>query len=88
MEAQMFQLFFNVGIALIGFLGGWMVTSINKRLDNQDTRMHSMSNKVQAIEVVLAGTYVKREDLEKLGNSIFTKLDIISAKLDTKLDKP
>ena len=45
------------------------------------------ADKVQHIEVLVAGTYVKRDDMEKLGGALFAKLDKIEAKLDGKADK-
>ncbi len=81
------QLAFNIAIGLISFLGGWILNSLTKKLETQDVALISIRDKVQAIEVVMAGTYVKREDLEKVGDALLTKLEQISVKLDTKQDK-
>ena len=43
--------------------------------------------KVQGIEVLVAGAYIKRDEFEKLSQAIFTKLDKISEKLDSKANK-
>jgi hypothetical protein len=43
----------------------------------------SLADKVQHIEVLVAGTYVKRDDLDKLSTALFHKLD----KMETKLDR-
>jgi hypothetical protein len=47
-----------------------------------------LADKVQHIEVLVAGSYVKRDDLDKLANALFTKLDRIEFKVDGKADKP
>lgn len=47
----------------------------------------SLAEKVNSIEVLVAGTYVKRDDFDRVANAIFAKLDKISDKLDNKADK-
>ena len=46
-----------------------------------------LSEKVAAIEVLVAGAYVTREELQKTVSAVFTKLDRIEDKLDHKVDK-
>ena len=46
-----------------------------------------LAEKVNSIEVLVAGTYVKRDDFDRVANAIFSKLDKISDKLDHKADK-
>ena len=46
-----------------------------------------LADKVGNIEVLVAGQYVKREDFAQVTNQIFSKLDKILDKLDTKADK-
>jgi len=46
-----------------------------------------LAAKVQTIEVLVAGSYVKRDDLDKLTHAIFVKLDKIEDKIDSKVDK-
>lgn len=47
----------------------------------------ALADKVNAIEVLVAGQYVKRDDFDRVANIIFLKLDKISDKLDQKADK-
>ncbi len=46
-----------------------------------------LAEKVGTIEVLVAGSYAKRDELDKMAAAIFLKLDRIEAKLDTKADK-
>ena len=46
-----------------------------------------MKLKKLKVEVLVAGTYVKNEALERLSSSLFAKLDRIESKLDGKQDK-
>lgn len=75
-----YQTAFNILIAIAGFLGGWILNSLKS-----DIIM--LTKDVKEIEVLVAGTYVKRDDMDKLGAAIFHKLDRIEAKLDQKADK-
>lgn len=81
------QTTFNVLIALVAFLGGWVLNSLRKNIENLQTSDANLTNKLQAIEVLVAGSYVKREDLDKLTHALFEKLDKIENKIDRKADK-
>jgi hypothetical protein len=84
MEAQTI---INVAIGLIAFLGGWVMKNIQDSMKSLQKADLDLTAKVQAIEVLVAGTYVKRDDLEKMSNAIFVKLDKIDAKLDSKMSR-
>ena len=67
------------------------------RLDELNTILDKMSmgeeaikelaDKVNKIEVVVAGEYIKRDEFDKVADIIFVKLDRIFDKLDKKADK-
>lgn len=81
------QTLINATFSIIAFLGGWVLNSLKesmKTLHDSDT---ALTTKVQAIEVLVAGSYVKRDDLDKLTHALFTKLDTICDKLDNKVSK-
>lgn len=69
---------------LIGFLLNAVWQAV-KDLQKADTEL---TKKVSEIEVLVAGAYVKKDDLSKLSDAIFAKLDRIEDKLDGKVDKP
>lgn len=68
---------------LIGFLLNTVWQAV-KDLQKADTEL---TKKVSEIEVLVAGAYVKKDDIDKLSNAIFAKLDRIEDKLDGKVDK-
>ncbi len=84
MEAQTI---INVAIGLCGGLGGWILNSLKQSVDDLRKADTILADKVQHIEVLVAGTYVKRDDMDKLGVALFAKLDKIESKLDGKMDK-
>lgn len=87
MSLENFQVFFNIAITLIGFLGGWVLNSLKSSIEALQKADASLTEKVQEIEVLVAGSYVKRDDLDKLSSALFAKLDKIESKLDGKADK-
>jgi hypothetical protein len=81
------QTIINIAIGLIGTLGGWVLNNLKASIDELRKADSLLADKVQHIEVLVAGTYVKRDDMDKLGSALFAKLDKIEAKLDGKADK-
>lgn len=88
------QSLINILIGACGALIGWVLKSIresivdlqtgNKELAKADSEL---ADKVNTIELLVVGNYVKHDDLEKISNALFTKLDRIELKLDNKMDK-
>ena len=81
------QTIINIAIGLVGALGGWVLNNLKSSIDELRRQDSILADKVQHIEVLVAGTYVKRDDMDKLGSALFAKLDKIEAKLDNKVDK-
>lgn len=82
-----YQFLFNMVLGLAAFLGGYVLNSISANLKSLQNTDSDLAKKVQSIEVLVAGAYVKNSEIEKLSTAIFSKLDKISDKLDTKQDK-
>jgi hypothetical protein len=81
------QTLLNIAFGLVAFFGGIWVRGIADSLKDLKSADSELASKVQNIELLVAGTYVKRDELEKLGQAIFVKLDKIESKLDHKADK-
>ena len=84
MEAQSF---INGAGAVIFFLLGIIVNSMQSSLKQMKETDAALADKVQKIEVLVAGTYVKRDDLDKLTGALFAKLDRIENKVDLKVNR-
>lgn len=81
------QQFFNIAFAIIGALGGWWMRVMWQSLKELEQQDSKLADKVGNIEVVVAGQYVKRDDMNRDIATIFAKLDRIEDKLDSKADK-
>lgn len=77
------QTAFNIVLSLVAFLGGWVLNSVRDSIARLQKTDGELADKVQHIEVLVAGKYVTRDDLQAL----FSKLDRIETKLDKKVDK-
>ena len=77
----------NLALGAISFLGGWIVKNLQDSMKSLRESDEKLANKVQQIEVLVAGQYIKREDFDKTVSALFAKLDKIEAKLDAKVDR-
>lgn len=82
-----FQPIINLAIAIVGVLGGWVLNNISNSIRTLQEQDIHLAEKVQDIEVLVAGAYVKRDEMQEMTKAIFKKLDRIESKLDLKADK-
>jgi len=71
-----YQVIFNVGIALVGFIGGWMVNRVFVLLDRIDAEMREIPMQ-----------YVSKDDYREDIREIKEMLGAIFKRLDNKADK-
>lgn len=85
------QTLINIILGGGGILGGWFIKAIWDSLKELKETDDKLANKVQAIEVVVVGEYLKRdefkEEFKTYHQAIFAKLDKIESKVDSKADK-
>ena len=96
---------FNIALVLVGALGSYLLNSVKesvRALQTADANLQNadiaLTGKVQAVELLVAGQYVRRDDLERVMSGhredlnrvmahFGTQLDRIETKLDGKVDK-
>lgn len=71
-----YQVIFNVGVALVGFTGGWMVNRVFVLLDRIDADMKAIPQK-----------YVAKDDYREDIREIKEMLGAIFKRLEGKADK-
>lgn len=87
MDTHEVQTLLNILLTAGGAICGWIINNLWKRVDNLTIEDSKLADKVNAIEVLVAGNYVKKDELERYMNAMFNKLDKIYDKLDGKVDK-
>ena len=81
------QNFINMLAGAVSVLFGWILKTVWDSVKDLQTADDELIDKVNRIEVLVAGEYVKRDDFRADMDRIFDKLDTIEKKLDNKADK-
>ena len=81
------QYIFNIAISVAGFLGGWTLKVVWESVKDLQIADRILVDKVNTIEILIAGNYISKHEFDKMAAAIFAKLDKISDKLDRKVDK-
>lgn len=74
------QNLFNAAFAIIAMLGGWVLNLIFQQ--QRDT-----AKRVAHIEILVAGEYVKREEVNVAISKLEAKIDKIASAVDAGFDK-
>jgi predicted aspartyl protease len=67
----------NAAIGVVGALGGWWLKAIWESLRELQKADQMLAEKVSAIEVLVAGQYIRRDEFERMASAMFAKLDKI-----------
>lgn len=78
---------FNIAVALAAFLGGYFVKTLWEAIKDMQAADLRLFEKVAAIEVLVAGSYVTRTEYRDDLRNISQLLERIETKLDGKADK-
>ena len=81
------QSLFNVSVGIAGALGGWVLRVLWESMRELQREDRALIDRVAAIDVLIAGQYVRRDHFETMMDRFFEKLDRIESKLDGKADK-
>lgn len=81
------QTILNILIGTVGLLFGFLLNAIWASVKDLQTSDKEIVTKINAIEVLVAGDYVKQTDFKDHAAEINRKLDNIANKLDNKADK-
>lgn len=82
-----FQDLYNTALGFVMALGGWVMRVIWDNLKDLRVQDNALAEKVSRIEVLVAGEYVKKDELERAVQRLFDKLEHIEMKIDRKVDK-
>jgi hypothetical protein len=82
-----YQVLFDIATAVIGVIGGWLLNTVWGALKDLQEADKELAEKVAAIEVLVAGRYVTREEFNMTLNQVFERLDRIRDLLSTKADR-
>jgi hypothetical protein len=81
------QIFFDVAVAVIGALGGWILNTVWTAVKELQKADKELAEKVGEIEVLVAGRYVTRDEFNSTLSQVFAKLDTIRDMIAKKADR-
>jgi len=81
------QILFNIVVGMLGVIGGWWINAMWVSIKELQAMDRDLAEKVGAIEVLVAGQYVTRDEYTNTLNAIFVKLDRIQETINSKADK-
>lgn len=81
------QSFINMLAGAVSVLFGWILKTVWDAVKDLQKADDELVDKVNRIEVLVAGEYVRREEFKADIDRLFNKLDQIDKKLDSKVDK-
>lgn len=81
------QTLINFALASISALLGFFLNATWRAVKDLQARDLELADKVSRIEVLVAGEYVRKDELDRKIEAIFSKLDRIESKLDQKADR-
>lgn len=82
-----FQVLFNIAIGAVGALLGVIVTMVWNMVRSLQEGDQILADKIQKIEILVAGQYVTKGEFDKKVDALFEKLDRIELKIDSKKDR-
>lgn len=85
--SDMDQTIVNILLACVSALMGFFINAVWQAVKDLQKRDADLAEKVSAIEVLVAGEYVKKSDFDRTVEALFMKLDRIEAKIDRKQDR-
>tara|TARA_B100001059_G_scaffold175927_1_gene176340 strand:- start:730 stop:984 length:255 start_codon:yes stop_codon:yes gene_type:complete len=77
----------NTIITVSGGVVGWILKTLWDSVRMLEKTDDMIIEKVNRVEVLVAGEYIRREEFENGVQRLFVKLDQIEAKIDQKADK-
>ena len=87
-EQFMSQTMINAIIGGFAAAGAFILRVIWEGLRELQKADVDLAAKISEIQLLVAGNYVKKDELDGVIKALFTKLDKIEDKLDKKVDRP
>ena len=81
------QIFFDVAVAVIGAMGGWILNTVWNAVKELQKADKELAEKVGEIEVLVAGRYMTRDEFNNTLSQVFGKLDTIRDMIEMKADR-
>ena len=81
------QSIINWALGILGTLGGFLLNALWQAVKDLQNADKELSEKVAAVDKVVAGDYITRAELDTKMNDFFGRLDRQLARIEDKIDK-
>lgn len=81
------QSLFNIVLGAASILSGWWMKTMWSSLQHLQASDEKITDKLNEVEILVVGEYVRKADVDRGFNELNKKLDRIFDKLDGKADK-
>ena len=81
------QTFINWALGILSMLGGFLLNALWQAVKDLQKADKELADKVAAVDRVVAGDYVRRDESQDMTKALFQKLDRIEDKVDKKVDR-
>lgn len=81
------QTIINWALGIISTLGGFLLNALWTAVKDLQHADKELAEKVSAVDKVVAGDYVRRDEFLDMTKALFQKLDRIEDKVDRKADR-
>ena len=81
------QTLINYLVLFAGAMGGWILKVLWDSINELRAVDANLVEKVASIEIMVAGSYITRDEFQRTITSMFSKLDRIEDKVSQKADK-
>ncbi len=81
------QTFLNWALGIVNLLLGFLLNALWQAVKDLQKADKELADKVAAVDKVVAGDYVRRDEFQEMTKALFQKLDRIEDKVDKKADR-
>jgi hypothetical protein len=81
------QSFLNWAMGIVNLLLGFLLNALWQAVKDLQKADTILADKVAAVDKVVAGDYVRRDEFNDMHKALFQKLDRIEDKVDRKADR-
>jgi hypothetical protein len=72
----------NIAIGIMCSVFGWLLKTVWESVKDLQCADRSLAEKVTQIELLVAGSYIKRDEIQVLHDALFRKLDKIEDRVN------
>jgi hypothetical protein len=72
----------NIAIGVMCSIFGWLLKTVWESVKDLQCADKSLAEKVTQIELLVAGSYIKRDEIQVLHDALFRKLDKIEDRVN------